>query len=140
MVDEVPLLSASVAWKLMLAVVLVGAIAVGARARAPRRPVPGSDLRRLVLSALTLYGMGVFASLSHHVVLAASMYVGGISVCTLAAWLSRGGDSEDPPGGDQPIDEQPPPEPDGMPRFDWRAFEREFRRYADRRREPAGTR
>jgi hypothetical protein len=140
MIDDVPLLSPSVAWKLVLAVVLVGAITVSACAKAPRRPVPRSDLRRLVLSALTLYGVGVFASITHRVVLAAAVYVAGISACALAAWLSRGSDSEDPPRGDDPIDEQPPPDPDGVPPFDWRTFEREFCRYADRRRERADTR
>jgi hypothetical protein len=139
-IDEVPLLSPPAAWKVVLAVVLVGAIAVSACAGAPRRPVPRSDLRRLVLSALTLYGVGVLASLTHHVGLAAAVYVAGICACALAAWLSRGGDTEDPPDADEPVDEQPPPEPDGIPAFDWRGFEREFRRYADRRRDPTGTR
>ena len=37
-------------------------------------------------------------------------------------------------------DEQPPPEPDGVPPFDWPAFEREFRSYAERPHTPAGTR
>lgn len=87
-----------------------------------------------------LYAVGVLASLTHHVVLAGAVYVAGISACALAAWLSRGDDSEGPPGGEDPIDREPPPEPDGVPWFDWRAFEREFRRYAERRRDPAGTR
>ena len=131
---------ASVAWKLVLAVVLVGAIVVSACARAPRRPMPRGELHRLVVAALTLYAVGVYASLTHHVVLAAAVYVAGISACALAAWLSRGDDSDGPPGGVDPVDRGPPPEPDGVPRFDWRAFEREFRRYAERRREPSGTR
>jgi len=130
------------AWKLVLAVVLGVAILVSASARAPQRTVPGSELRRLVASALLLYAVGALASMRHHTALAALVYAAGISVCAFAAWLSRGrGDSEDPPGwDDDPSDEQPPPEPDGMPRFDWPAFERELRAYAARReRDPIGV-
>ena len=131
----------SVAWKLLLAFVLVGAILLSACAKAPSRPLPRSELRRLVLAALTLYGVGVIASMTHHALLAGVVYVAGIAACALAAWLSRGSDPDDPPrGGDEPIDEQPPPTPDGVPQFDWRAFERDFREYTSRTREPAGTR
>jgi hypothetical protein len=130
----------SVAWKLVLALVLVGAVALSAFAKAPRRPLPAADLRHLVFGALSLYGVGVLASMTHHPVLAGIVYAAGISACALAAWLSRGDDSEGPPRGDEPSDQEPPPDPDGMPEFDWRAFEREFRRYARRPREPAGTR
>ncbi len=126
------------AWKVVLAVLLAGGIVVSVRARAPRRAIPGQELRRLVLSAIGLYAVGGLASLTHHPVLAGLVYAAGIVVCTLAAWLSRGTDSEDPPGGDEPEDEQPPPEPDGVPRFDWAAFEREFRSYAERERSPVG--
>ena len=50
-------------------------------------------------------------------------------------------DPEDPPrGGDEPIDEQPPPEPDGVPHFDWHTFERDFREYSSRTRHGAGSR
>lgn len=124
----------SVAWKLVLAVVLISGILVSAYAHAPRRSVPGADLRRLVLSALTLYAVGALASLTGHPAIAALVYAAGILVCALAAYLSRGSDSEDPPddGGDDPVDEQPPPEPDGLPTFDWAAFERDFRSYAER--------
>ena len=58
-------------------------------------------------------------------------------VAALAAWLSRGRDQEDPPDGDEPVDEQPPPEPDGMPRLDWAAFEHEFCEYSERVRQPS---
>jgi uncharacterized membrane protein YfcA len=126
------------AWKLVLAIVLGAGILLSAYAHAPRRTVPGSDLRRLVLSALALYAVGGLASLTHHPVLAGLVYAAGISVCALAAWLSRGSDSEDPPGGEEPVDEHPPPEPDGLPGFDWGAFERDFRAYSQRR-EPAGV-
>lgn len=132
------MLSPSFAWKLVLAVVLGAAIVASAYAKAPRRSFPGGDLRRLVLAALLLYAVGMAASLSHKGVLAAVLYATGIGVSALAAWLSRGSDSGPPPG-DEPADEQPPPDPEGVPRFDWTAFERQFRAY-DRRREPTGTR
>ena len=92
-----------------------------------------------MLSALMLYGVGVFASLTHHVVLGAAAYVAGICACALAGWLSRGSDSEDPPGGGKPGGGPPPPGTEGAAPFDWRAFERDFRRYAERRREPTGA-
>jgi hypothetical protein len=131
----------SFAWKLLLALVLVGAILLSACAKAPSRPLPRGELRRLVMAALTLYGVGVFASITHHPALAGAVYVAGIGACALAAWLSRGGDSDDPPDdGKEPNDREPPPEPDGLLTFDWRAFERDFRRYADRSRTPAGAR
>ncbi len=127
----------SEAWKVVLAVALVAAIFVSLYARAPQRAIPGADLRRLVLSALGLYAVGGAASLSHHSMLAAVVYAAGIIVCALAAWLSRGSDSEDPPGGEEPVDEHPPPEDDGLPTFDWEAFERQFRSYSER--QPAGV-
>ena len=129
----------SIAWKLVLVFVLVTGIALSAFAKAPRRPLPPGELRRLVLAALSLYAVGVYASLTHHAVLAGVVYVAGISACALAAWLSRGSDSDGPPGGDEPIEQPPPPDPDGIPTFDWRAFEEQFRSYAERRREPAGA-
>lgn len=129
----------SIAWKLVLVFVLVTGIGLSAFARAPRRPLPRGELRRLVLAALSLYAVGVYASLTHHPVLASVVYVAGISACALAAWLSRGSDSDGPPGGDEPSDEQPPPDPDGIPEFDWRAFEEQFRSYSARPREPAGA-
>ena len=127
------------AWKLVLAVALGGAILASAYAKAPRRAFPGSELRRLVLGALVLYAVGLAASLTHHAVLAVVLFASGITVSALAAWLSRGNDSGGgPPRGDQPVDEQPPPDPAGMPRFDWVAFERDFEDYA-RRRNPVGA-
>jgi hypothetical protein len=91
---------------------------------------------------LLLYGVGGLASLAGHPTVAALAYAAGISVCALALWLSRGSDADDPPrGGEDPSDEQPPPAPDGMPQFDWNAFEREFRTYSGSSdRTPAGTR
>lgn len=127
------------AWKLVLVIALVAAIFVSVLARAPRRAISGAELRRLVLSALALYAVGGVASLNHHPVLAGFVYAAGIAVCALAAWLSRGSDSEDPPGGEEPVDEQPPPEPDGVPTFDWARFESQFRAYAEGGRERAGV-
>jgi heme A synthase len=100
---EMPLPS-SIAWKLVLVVVLIGGILLSACAHAPRRPLPSFELRRLVLAAVTLYAVGVFASLTHHPLLAGVVYVSGIAACALAAWLSRGIDPEDPPddGGQEP--------------------------------------
>jgi hypothetical protein len=128
------LMPPSVAWKLVLAIALAAAICVSLFARAPNRAIPGPDLRRLVLSALGLYAVGGLASLTHHPMIAAVVYAAGIMVCALAAWLSRGSDSEDPPrGGEEPVDEHPPPEPDGVPSFDWESFERAFRAYSEHR-------
>lgn len=122
---------------------MVGAILVSACARAPRRPLPRVELRRLVLAALTLYGVGVFASLTHHPLFAGVVYVSGIAACALAAWLSRGIDPEDPPddGGQEPPNEGPPPDGrDGLPAFDWAAFERQFRAYSKHQRDVVGAR
>jgi hypothetical protein len=124
------MVSLTSAWRVALAIAFCAAIFLSASARAPRQSVPGSELRRLVLSALILYAVGGIASLSGHEILAGILYGVGIIVSALAVWLSRGRDQEDPPDGKEPVDEPPPPEPDGMPRFDWRTFEREFRDYA----------
>jgi hypothetical protein len=133
--------SLSIAWKLLFAIALGLAIFMSAWARAPRYSVPAADLRRLVICALILYGVGGLATLTHHTGLAGLMYAAGIAVAALAAWLSRGRDQEDPPDDDrQPVDEQPPPEPEGVPRLDWPKFEREFRDWADRAREPTARR
>jgi hypothetical protein len=127
----------TVAWKLGFAAVLVAAIFASACMRAPRHSVPAAELRRLVVCSLALYAVGALASLTHHAALAAVVYGAGISVAALAAWLSRGRDQEDPPDdGHAPVDEQPPPEPDGVPRLDWTRFEREFRDYARRQEQP----
>jgi hypothetical protein len=121
------------AWKLVLAIALGAMIFVGAYGHAPRRSVPSTDLRRLVLSAL-----GAVASLTDHPTLAALVYAAGISLCAFTLWLSRGEDTgDDPPrGGEEPSDERPPPGPDGLPEFDFAAFEREFRAYSEDERPP----
>jgi hypothetical protein len=127
------------AWKLALAVALGAAILMSLRAQAPKRAVPGAELRRLVYAAVALYVVGALAWMTNHPALAGIVYAVGIATAALAAWLSRGRDSgEDPPGGDDPGDEQPPPGPGGLPYFDWASFERDFRSYAARHREPAG--
>jgi hypothetical protein len=132
--------SLAAAWRLGLAIAFCVAIFMSACARAPRQSVPGSELRRLVYCALLLYFVGGLASLSHHQLLAGFVYGVGIIVSALAAWLSRGRDQEDPPDdGERPVDEPPPPKPDGVPRLDWTAFEREFRAYARRQRESTPT-
>jgi hypothetical protein len=121
------------AWKVVLAAVLLTAIFLSACAHAPRQPVARRELRQLVYSALGLYAVGLLASLTHHGQLAGLVYAAGIIVCALAVWLSRGTDPGDPPDEpDEPVDEQPPPGPDGIPAFDWAAFERQFRAYSDR--------
>lgn len=129
--------SLSLASKIAFAVVLGLAIFVSACARAPRHSVPAAELRRLVASALILYAVGGVATLTHHSALAGLVYASGIAIAALAAWLSRGRDQDDPPGGSEPFDEPPPPEPDGMPRLDWERFEREFRDWERRQRQPA---
>lgn len=128
-------ISVAAAWRLAVAIAFCGAIFTSACARAPRQSVPGAELRRLVACALILYAVGAVASLSHHELLAGVVYGAGIMVSALAAWLSRGRDQEDPPDDAQPHDEPPPPEPDGVPRLDWAAFERDFRAYTRRQRE-----
>ena len=116
------------------------AIALSVCARAPRQAVPAAELHRLVGCALVLYAVGGLASLTHHPLLAGLVYGAGIIVSALAAWLSRGQDHGEPPDSDEPVDEQPPPEPDGVPRLDWARFERDLRDYTERRgREPART-
>jgi hypothetical protein len=128
--------SLSFASKVAFAVVLATAIFVSACARAPRQSVSAAELRRLLGSALVLYAVGALATLTHHPALAALVYASGIAIAALAAWLSRGRDQDDPPGGSEPFDEPPPPEPDGVPRLDWERFEREFREWERRSRQP----
>jgi hypothetical protein len=129
--------SLAAAWRLGLAIAFCVAIFMSACARAPRQSVSGIELRRLVYCALLLYLVGGLASLSHHQILAGVVYGAGIIVSALAAWLSRGRDQEDPPDDGEPGDEPPPPGPDGLPRLDWAAFERDFRAYTRRQRAPS---
>jgi hypothetical protein len=130
-------LTVAAAWRLGLAIAFCLAILLSMCARAPRQAVSGGELRRLVVCALVLYGVGGVASISHHEWVAGFVYGTGIIVSALAAWLSRGRDQHDPPSGPEPVDEPPPPEPDGVPRLDWTAFERDFRAYERGQREPS---
>lgn len=131
-------LSLAAAWRLALAIAFCAAIFTSAYARAPRQAIPGPELRRLVLCALILYAIGGLASLTGHEVLAGLVDGAGIIISALAAWLSRGRDHGDPPDGDEPRDEHPPPEPDGVPKLDWARFEQDFRDYSERH-EPVRT-
>jgi hypothetical protein len=65
------------------------------------------------------------------------VYAAGILIAALAAWLSRGRDSEDPLSAFEGFDEDPPLG-FGPDEFDWESFERDFLAYAEGRREPAG--
>jgi hypothetical protein len=132
-------MSLSSVWRIALAVALGALIVVSVYGRGPRRSAPPGELRRLVLCALGLYAVGALASLTHHRVLGGLVCATGIATCALAAWLSRGQDSEGPPRADEPGD-VPPPDPGGRPELDWNAFEREFHEYARQLREPAGRR
>lgn len=128
------------AGKLALAALLVIAIALAARARAPRRRAAPSDLRRLVLSVLVLYAVGLVALLDGHATLSTVAFAAGVATAALAAWLSRGADSDDPPGGGDPPARVPPPDPDGVPRWDWERFDRERRTWTLPPRQPTASR
>jgi hypothetical protein len=117
-----------------LTAVLCAAILSSVGARPPRRSVPARELRRLMLGALLLYAVGGLAEGSHHPLLAVLVFSAGITLCALAAWLSRGLNPEDPPDTDEPPEQWPPPELDGVPEFDWAGFERDFRAYERGRR------
>ena len=126
--------SSSLLEKLGFALLLVVAIVVAARGRAPRRAVAPGELRRLVASALVLYAVGIVAVVAHHATLATIVFAGGAATAALAAWLSRGTDSDDGPGdGGAPLDRTPPPEPDGATELDWARFDRLRREWATRR-------
>ena len=130
-----------VLWKVALATVLAALIIASASARAPRRRLRWSDLRWLLLGAVALYAVGLIAIAKHLSQAAILLFAAGIAASALAAWLSRGPDhGGGPPRGDEPVDEQPPPDPDGLPAIDWAAFEREVRAYAERSRDLASTR
>ena len=120
-------------WKLALTVALLGAICASVFLRAPREPIPRNELRRLVIAAIVLYGVGALASLSHRGVLAGVVYASGILVCSLAVWLSRGADlddgPDDDPGSEPPSDEKPSGGPDGLPLIDWDDFDHERARW-----------
>src|SRR5438309_4600966 len=131
----------SLIWKLVLAAVLGAAIFASAFIRAPRKGFPREDLRLMVTGALSLYTVGLIASLTDRATVAAVVYASGISISAFAVWLSRGADSGEPPRDEEPIDFPPPTDPEDRPEFDWDAFERELGVYTARReRERALTR
>jgi len=118
-----------------VALALIVAIAISAAARAPRRHVPAPELGRLLLATVILYAVGTLAVLDGHATPAIAAFAGGVIASAFAAWLSRGTDSDDPPGGGpDPSDRTPPPEPDGLPEIDWDTFERERRDWAQKRK------
>jgi hypothetical protein len=133
----------SLIWKLALGLALAGAIFMSVLVRAPRRAFPREDLRGMVLGALALYLVGLFASMTHREVMSAVLYACGIALSAFAAWLSRGSEPRRPPSDAEPEPSEPPG-PDGPgdpPLLDWPAFERQFRAYAGgRERTPAGSR
>ena len=126
-------------WKFVLAVALFATVVASARIRPPGQAVPAVELRRLVLGALALYGVGLAASLTHHILLAVVLYSCGTAVSALAAWLSRADSGREPPPDEDPADEPPPPAPDDAPQFDWSRFERDFEDYTRREREGSFT-
>jgi uncharacterized membrane protein YfcA len=119
-----------------VALALIAAIVISASVRAPRRHVPTPELRRLLVAGFALYAVGGIAIVDGHTSLAIVAFAAGVIASAFAAWLSRGSDQDDGPGGCEPLDRTPPPEPDGMPEVDWERFERELRDWA-RRRQPA---
>jgi len=132
----------SLIWKLALGLVLGGTIFLSILVRAPRRSSPREDLRGMLLGALALYLVGLFASFTHHAVVAAVVYATGIALSAFAAWLSRGSDPRrpHPDSDDNSTGPRGPDGPEDEPLLDWASFEREFRAYADRHeRGPART-
>jgi uncharacterized membrane protein YfcA len=120
----------SLAENTALALALIAAIVISASVRAPRRHVPTPELRRLLAAALALYAAGGIAMLDGHARLAVVAFAAGVIASAFAAWLSRGSDQDDGPGGSDPCDHRPPPDPDGVPAIDWERFERELRDWA----------
>jgi hypothetical protein len=129
--------SAPVIWRLGVALALGLAILLSACLPAPHRAVSGAGLRRLLVCALSCYLIGGLAALAHHGGLAGPVCAAGIATCALAAWLSRGRDSRDPP---RVLPTLPPPDPDGPPEVDWAAFERDFREYSQPQPAPGPAR
>jgi uncharacterized membrane protein YfcA len=115
-----------------VALALIAVIVISASVRAPRRHVPTPELRRLLIAALTLYAVGGVAIVDGHPTPAVAAFAAGVIASAFAAWLSRGSDQDDPPGGSEPFDRTPPPHPDGAPEVDWDRFERELRDWARR--------
>lgn len=133
----------SLIWKLALGLALAGTIFLSVFVRPPRRSFPSEDLRGMVLGAVTLYLVGLLASLTHRDVVAAAVYACGIAVSALAAWLSRGSDPRrsQPDADEDPSGSPPPTGPADEPLLNWSSFERQFHAYARRHeRRPVRTR
>ena len=129
------------AWKLVLAVALGGAILASAYAKAPRRAFPGSDLRRLVLAALLLYAVGAVASLTHHAILPAVVYVHrdrGVGAGRVALPRQRSGRPPARAAMSRSTSSRRPIRT-GCRGSTGAQFERDFEDYARRRREPASA-
>lgn len=124
--------------KLLLLVGLMVTIVMSVCWRAPRRAAPRSEVHALAWVGVCLYAVGGLALFLHRPSLAGLVFAGGIVICALAVWLSRGVDSEDPPDDEEPAEAPSPSGPDGLPEFDWDEFERAFQAYAarDRARTP----
>jgi hypothetical protein len=116
--------------KLALGALLLIAIALRAWARPPRRSPAPADLRRLVAGSLLLYGGGLCALLDDRGTVAMAAFASGVSAASLAAWLSRGPDADDPPRDE----DGPAPEPSG---WDWERFDRDRVAWQRRPREPS---
>jgi hypothetical protein len=115
--------------KLLVGLLLVVAILIAAHGRAPRRAPAPDELRRLVVGAIVLYAVGLFALLEGHPTLSTLAFACGVGTASLAAWLSRGADpgDDDGPGGGEDPPADVPPDPDGATGWDWEHFDRERR-------------
>jgi uncharacterized membrane protein YfcA len=119
-----------------LALALIAAIVISASIHAPRRHVPAAELRRLLIAALALYAVGGVAIVDDRPTPAVVAFAAGVVASAFGAWLSRGPDQDDPPGGAEPFDGPPPPHPNGRLEIDWDRFERELHDWS-RGRQPA---
>ncbi len=117
------------AWKLIPAILMLGALVAGFLARPPREPVSSRELKQLVAAVAALYMVGGVALAMHRTPLAAIVFGAGLVLCALALWLSRGhtpppkDDNDGGGGGGEPPLEPLPLGPD----FDWAYYEDQFR-------------
>ena len=119
------LVSPSAAWKLVLAWRSAPAIVVSAYARAPRRAFPARSCVGWCCSALGLYAVGLDWPRSPTTRSGRVWSMRPGSSC--ARWPRGCRAATTPrirPEVEEPGDEHPPPGPDGLPEFDWAAFER----------------
>ncbi len=123
--------------RVSVAVLLLGAIFLGAFAPPPRRPNAQAEARRLLVGATAMYGVAMLTAIADHILLAGLAAASGISLFALSLWLSRSAESGEPPSDGPGREGPPPPGPVGPLSFDWPAFERELREQVDR--EPVGA-